>query len=141
MTLEEIAAALPNGLHDAQVSRVAFDLVARTATLDLEIWIGDMDEPPEHGREVYRAGRLELRGVAYLAIEPPDARYEYAASSAVRIDLCDATKDQLPPPPAGFAAGLFVTEWNCFVQLGATDAELTWTGQPKDRGDAHGDGV
>jgi hypothetical protein len=137
MTLEEIAAALPNGLHDAEVSRLAFDLVARTATLELEIWIGDMSEPPAHGREVYRAARLKVRGVAYLAIEPPDARYQYTTPGAVRIDLCGAAKDQLPPSSAGFAARLFVTEWNCFVQLGAVDAELIWTGEHKDRGDEH----
>ena len=138
MTLDEIAAALPNGLHDAEMSRLAFDLVARTATLELDIWLGDMSEPPEHGREVYRTARVELHGVGYLAIEAPHPQYPYATSGAVRIELCDPTKDQVPPPPAGFAARLFVMEWNCFVHLSAADAELIWTGQHRDRGDAGG---
>ena len=136
MTLHEIDASLPNGFHDAEVSSIALDLLSRRATLDLEIWMGDMSSPPHAGREAYRAGRLELSRVAYFAIDPPDHRYRFAEPGPICIDLCDADTQIVPPTRAGdFAARFFISDWNTFISVSAGDAALTWTAEPYDRGE------
>src|SRR5262245_32870453 len=105
MTLREIDASLPNGFHDAEISSIRLDFLSRRAALDREIWIGDS---LRGARETYRAGRLELSGVAYFAIDPPDQRYRFAEPGAICIDLCDADAQSGPPTRAGdFAARFF----------------------------------
>jgi hypothetical protein len=46
MTLEELENALPNGLHDAGVNRINVDY---ESTFDVEIWVGDMNDPLNRG--------------------------------------------------------------------------------------------
>lgn len=42
MTLEDIAAELPNGFHDAFLRRLTLDYADRRATLALNVWVGDV---------------------------------------------------------------------------------------------------
>ncbi|MGA2922141.1 MAG: hypothetical protein ABSE28_13600 [Candidatus Sulfotelmatobacter sp.] len=43
---------LPNGLHHAEVRRITVDYERRKVTLEVAVWVGDMDEPAER-REAY----------------------------------------------------------------------------------------
>jgi hypothetical protein len=52
VTLEELENTLPNGLHDAEVRRITVDYERRKVTLEVAVWVGDMDEPAER-REAY----------------------------------------------------------------------------------------
>lgn len=61
MTLEEVAASLPNGFHDAYIKGISTDYVTGTASFDLEIWVGDDSAEKEEDREVYRPARLNFR--------------------------------------------------------------------------------
>jgi hypothetical protein len=122
MTLEELSRELPNGFHDAKVLTLAFDLVARTATIDLELWVGD---------ETLRPARLELRGVAYFVVDAPDPAYPYAEAGPITVDLCDPdSTSRLPPTRSGdFAARFFVSEWNAFLSVSARESALRWAGE------------
>ncbi len=71
MTLEGLENSLPNGLHDAEVGRIAVDYEQRKARLELAVWVGNMDDPPEQ-REAYKEGRIEISGLLFLVREPPD---------------------------------------------------------------------
>ncbi len=138
MNLADLEQQLPNGFHDAEVSRISIDFLARNATLELEIWIGDMACPPEDGREVYRAARLELLGLAYLAMEPPDPNYGYLKErqpGPLDIDLSYVLSAEGHPltQPGEFNARFFVYPWNSFIELSAVDARLTWTFEAYDR--------
>jgi hypothetical protein len=130
MTLDAVESSLPNGLHDALVHSLAVDFTTRVATLHLDIWIGDMEAPSRGGRETYRPARLELRGLAYLVSEPPDARYNYSEARPIKVDLCDADPTGPVPPlrPGDFAARFFVSAWNAFISVSARDTALEWTG-------------
>lgn len=132
MTLAELDQTLPNGLHDAEVRTVLLDFVSRVATFDLEVWIGDLEAPLAEGRETYRPATLELRGIGYFTIEPPDPRYPFDKGKAIKIDLCDADPAAALPPTkeAQFASRFFVNEWNAFISVSATHAELRWTAPP-----------
>ena len=61
MTLEEIENSLPNGLHDAEVHRLIVDYSQRKLTVEVAVWVGNLDGPREM-HEAYRGGRLEIRG-------------------------------------------------------------------------------
>jgi hypothetical protein len=47
MTLLEIEQSLPNGLHDSEVHKITIDYERRKVTVDLAVWVGDMNDPPE----------------------------------------------------------------------------------------------
>jgi hypothetical protein len=82
MTLLEIEQLLPNGLHDAEVRKITIDYERRKVTVDLAVWVGEMDDPPER-REAYKEGQLEISGLLFFAIEPPDASYPFQNDDAI----------------------------------------------------------
>ncbi|MFZ2490206.1 MAG: hypothetical protein WA208_01850 [Thermoanaerobaculia bacterium] len=124
MNLAELAESLPNGLHDAELARWTVDYVARTAVLELELWVATDDSP----RELYRPARLTLSGVEYLVIEPPDPTYPFQGSKSITIDLSSEATEFVPQAGAGTAFRLFVAEWNSFICGAASRAELEWVG-------------
>ena len=129
MTLEELENALPNGLHDAEVQRIAVDYQERKVTLEVAVWVGNMDDPPER-REAYRKGRIEISGLLFLVIEPPDPRYPFKTSD-LRIDGCDMSKNLDPEllkslSGDAFFRSLWVNEWNAFIHIAARDAAIAW---------------
>lgn len=131
MTLDEMAASLPNGLHDAELATVAIDFTRGEVRLTLDIWIGDDEET-----EAYRQAEVTLCGLVYWVSEAPDARYLYGDTDAVRIDVgpltqLDAAKRaKLPPAPAdAFSNYIFVADWNAFIYVAARSAALQWCGE------------
>ncbi len=129
MTLEELENTLPNGLHDAEVERIEVDYQRRRVALDLAVWVGNMDDPPER-REAYKKGRIEISGLLFLVMEPPDSRYPFKASD-LRIDGCDMSKNLDPEllkalPGDAFVRSLWVNEWNAFMHIAARDAGIAW---------------
>lgn len=75
MTLEEIAASLPNGFHDTYIKGISTDYVIGTVSFELEIWVGNDAAEKEEEREVYRAAPLTLSDLLFCITEPPDPRY------------------------------------------------------------------
>jgi len=137
MNLEELAATLPNGFHDAELRTFEMNYVSRTLTCDLDIWIGDIEM--EAARELYRAARLVLGGVAYLVIEPPDERQSWLRAGAVTIDAGIGEpvqgKWECPvQPPGAFRGYFYVGELNAFMRFAADEASLEWRGQAENRG-------
>ena len=128
MTLDDLEAALPNGLHDAEIHSIAIDYVARTARFILDAWVGTMDMPAGPERERYRRASLELTGLQYLAIQPPDFRpqYHFADTAPVKTGGLSPVDVPSPLPEDAFEAELFIADWNSFIQVAATDARLTW---------------
>jgi hypothetical protein len=129
MTLEELENTLPNGLHDAEVKRIAVDYELRKVTLEVAVWIGDMGDPPER-REAYKDGRIDISGLLFLVMEPPDPRYPYQDSD-LRIDGCDLSKNLSSElleslPVDSFFRSLWVNEWNAFIHIAAKNVNIEW---------------
>lgn len=130
MTLTEIDAGLPNGLHDAELLGISIDYLQRKAVVSLDVWVGALSGDIKR-REAYRKARIELRGLEFAVIEPPDANYAYSDPAPSRIDICDLRKNLdenlLKSLPAGvFFTSLWVNKWNAFAHVAASDAELVW---------------
>jgi hypothetical protein len=129
MTLEELENALPNGLHDAEVRQMSVDYEQRNLAIDVDIWVGNMTDSSDK-REAYRKGRIEISGLLFLVMEPPDARYPFAKGN-LRIDGCDLSKnldkkllDSLPSE--AFFRSLWISEWNAFIHIAAAEARISW---------------
>lgn len=130
MTLEDIEKSLPNGLHDAKLNRLVVDYEQRTLKAEIAVWVGDLDEPAER-RERYRRGRIEIAGLTFLIMEPPDARYPFAYSTKLTIDGCDQRENLditllESLPKKSFFRSLWVGEWNAFIHVAGTDAKFSW---------------
>jgi len=87
MTLEELENTLPNGLDDAEVQVITIDYKQRKVTLDLAIWVGSIEDPPER-REAYKSGGVEISGLLFMVMEPPDRKYPFMTPCRT-IDGCD----------------------------------------------------
>ena len=139
MTLEELENTLPNGLHDAEVQSLSVDYKQGRLTFDIRVWVGRMGESLEP-REAYKNGRLEISGLLFLVMEPPDPKYPFTGP-AVTIDGCEMRKnlsgELLKSLPHGsFFRSLWVNEWNAFIHIAAKKAAMVWadgrtTGQAK----------
>ncbi len=141
-SLEEIGMQLPSGFHDSYIEAIALDLLANTATLDLELWVGDLDAPLGPEREAYRRGRLRLNGLVYFVIEPPGPGGEWLQGDCgVRIEddgeaKADHEKERLRPRAAlsekTIADWFFLHDWNSLLHIAARSADFEWTEEHAD---------
>jgi hypothetical protein len=88
VTLEELDATL------------TIDYVHRNAILDIRVWIGSMAAPSRPDREKWRAGCLELRGLLFCAVDPPNVAPtgQLIGVKAVRVGLTRASSRPKPSP-------------------------------------------
>ena len=129
MTIDELAAELPNGFHDCLLRTFTSEPAERRAEFIVDIWLGDLRNALTSDRECRRRARLDLSGLAYLMVDNPDPRYPVTNGLPLQIDTCAA--DDNPAlagqvPQGGFAGRFFVNEWNGFIHFAALEACLTW---------------
>jgi hypothetical protein len=132
MTLKEIEADLPNGLHDAQIKRIEIDYEKRTAKFSLLLWTGDLSSEDESLRETYEEGELIIKDFIYCIIEPPDPTYPHSSASPITISAGSTTEQTINPQPkvrlespeGAFAYWFFVREWNSFIHIAGMDASM-----------------
>jgi len=107
----------------------------RTVEFILNVWVGSMEDAPGE-REQYRKARLQLLGVEYCAVDPPDPRYPYREPRPITVDVAEPDEEMantLAHSPSGFAGRFFVNDWNAFIHFAATDARLDWLGPTSKR--------
>ena len=133
MTIEGLERTLPNGFHDAEIRTIRLDYVKRTASLELSLWVDDFDVSRKH-KELYRDAVLEFQGMQSVILDPPDPDYEFAQPEPLWVDLADRPPD--PPirafaklPEGSFVTRFFVRDWNSFISIAATSANLRWTSE------------
>jgi len=140
VTLEELDDKLPNGFHDAGLISIELDYVAGTAILRLSLHVGLRDDP-ELEREEYQEANLNLSGLCFCSIDPPDPTYPFLPKGKpITVGGDPAKADHLQSLPA-LAARLpqgawcyrfFVHNWNAFIYVAAKHAEVNWIGtKPK----------
>jgi hypothetical protein len=128
--LSELVQTLPNGLHDAELRTFAVDLSQGSLTMDLDVWVGDMDDLAR--REAYRVARLTLGGLRYFVVDPPGTA-SWLEGPSVRIDVGfdppPRSTSTTPEPPSGcYSAWFFLGELNSFMHTIAETAALEWHG-------------
>lgn len=131
MNIFEIAQNLPNGFHDAELTSLSIDYIDRTATLNVALWLGALEDQAQ--RETYRSAVMRLSGVTYCVMDRPDPEYPFAASGSLRIDLADADPSMAIARAPEVPFRLWVAQWNGFIHLCATEADLEWLSPPEVR--------
>lgn len=139
MTLADVEATLPNGFHDARIEEFVWDYRTMAALFTMELWVAEeCDESPE----VYRAGRLDLKDIIFIMIDPPcpresDPKPYKSSSGTLTIDGFETTDTILPSLATLVATvspdinpySFYVANWNSFIHIAAREAALTWTGE------------
>lgn len=129
MNLQDVAAELPNGLHDSRLHTFSSDPDRTRAEFVLDVWLGDLHSTVPAERERHRRARLELLGLGYLIVDEPDPRYGPFGTSPVQIDLCapdDDAERSRRVPANGFAGRFFITDTNSSIHFSAVEARLIW---------------
>ncbi|MFL6389829.1 MAG: hypothetical protein ACJ71U_20310 [Terriglobales bacterium] len=135
MTLAQIDEILPNGFHDAEIEQLIWNFQTNSAVLHIDFWIAT----EEKDREKCRRGRVELQGVLFLAVDPPEPRQldpkPYHPSGTLQIDgmltnervfpCLPKLKSALPSGSEIFS--FYVVNWNSFIHIAAAEATLVWS--------------
>ena len=126
MTIEEIELSLPNGFHDSKILNVRLNYGQRTAEIDMEIWVSLLDDTDT---EKYQSATLLITDLVYFVIEPPGP----PNVSHGPITLVDGGSTELeqsafqlpkPLPDGAFTYWFFVSNWNSFIHIAASNAEI-----------------
>jgi len=136
VNLAEAENLLPNGLHDADLVRYSVDYETRTAEFEFNAWTGDMQAPPGPERERHERLILRVKGVYFIAIDPPDARPEYRDRKDLPEVLGFSAWNGKPHvakniealaaslPQGLFCESGFVRNWNAFLHIAGESAEI-----------------
>lgn len=134
MTFEDLDRELPNGFHDSKIESVAVDYARRSAMIAMRLLVGTPDSVDQ---DVYRHATLEVSGLCYYAIDPPDPTYPFMRTgSAINVagypedpEKFPALDGLLPVMPKDVTCyRFFVHEWNSFIHIAAKDVQLSWAG-------------
>lgn len=134
MTLAQIDETLPNGFHDAEIEQLMWNFQTNSAVLDIDFWVAtDKKE-----REKRRLGRVELQGILFVVVDPPQPREldpkPYHPSGTLQIDGVLTNESVFPNlpklksalPPGTEIFSFYVINWNSFIHIAAAAAELIW---------------
>jgi hypothetical protein len=134
MTLMQIDESLPNGFHDAEIEQLVWQFQTNSVLLDINFWVAT----EAADRETRRRGRVELQGVVFLIIDPPQPRELdpkiYQPSGTLQIDGLITNEKVFPSlpkvlphlPPETAVFSFYVTNWNSFIHIAHQSANLTW---------------
>jgi len=128
--------------HDATLTRLEVDYLARRATFSLRVWVGDPDAEERSMRQISRTGKLVVTGLLFCALDPPDRRclYEYpqglvGLGGLWIADDGEVTEEQpagaasklpLPLPSDAFLHYFFLNDWNSFIYIAGREATFQW---------------
>jgi len=129
MDIEQIEQSLPNGFHDAYLTRFAMNLVVRDVELSLHVLIADDDHPRA---ERYGSSKLTLQDYAVVTLEPAVAYREIKRGEGLEVDRVRLSEEDYRAlreagyeiPAGNFWLALFVYSWNSRIIINARDATL-----------------
>ena len=134
MTLVQIDEILPNGFHDAEIEQLIWNFQTNSAVLDIDFWVAT----EETDREKRRRGRVELQGIIFLAVDPPQPRQldpkTYGLPGTLQIDGMLPNESIFPNlpnllpclPPKTEIFSFYVNNWNSFIHIANENSNLTW---------------
>jgi hypothetical protein len=129
MDIELIEQSLPNGFHDAYLTRFALNLVCRDVELSLNVLMADGDHPRA---ERYESSKLTLHDYAVVTLEPAVAYREIKRCEGLEVDRVQLKEEDYRAlqeagyeiPVGNFWLALFVYSWNSRIIINARDATL-----------------
>jgi hypothetical protein len=129
MTIAEIVAALPRGLHDALLETISIDWPSAILRLTVRVKVTER-------QDLDRRAEIEVTGLVWCALDPPDIdaarRSEPLPGGGLLIDAGegaandDAKRRLLEIPDGTFLHWLFVRDWNRFIHICGRWAAFRW---------------
>lgn len=132
MTFEELDQRFPNGLDDAEITKLTIDYGNRNTTVQLNMRGNSPDRPDS---EKYRLAMLTLHQFYYLSIEPPDSDHLfYPERTKITVDGLSEDSGAFPLfgqlksnlPAGAFCCRFYVHDWNSFIHIAAREAQFSW---------------
>ena len=120
---DRVDAAGINGLHDAQIKEIAFDLVQRTILVRAEVC---MDDPDADGHDVWCPAEIKFSGISRFTIDGwLDLR-----DGVGRADFGDGIppRSSVEGPATAATHWIYMTEPNTFVVFDAADVSIRVSG-------------
>jgi hypothetical protein len=128
MTLDELMAPLPWGLHDSYLEALTLDWPRAAASLTVRLMMSERQDQE-------RRARIDLAGLVFCSVDAPEIAPDrgYTPTPADGLRLADSegaapgAEAVLPTTPEGcFLHRLYVNDWNRSIHICARDASLTW---------------
>jgi hypothetical protein len=132
VTLEELEASLPNGLHDAELLTLQVDYARYEAVIDVNVDVGVGE-----AEDLYRPARLTFSDVQFVFIDPPTAGRHDAGPSMIDTGTGQPSTAPLSVPeiPSDcFLCWIFVVNWNSFIRIAARNVAHQWLGERRAEG-------
>ena len=142
MTLVELENSLPSGFHDSALKGFAVDYERRTLRLDMSLLVGDSDGPREH-RDDCRDAEIEISGLVFFVIDPPDPGRNLHGSGELWIvdgyetrsipDFTKTIEKKLldAVPSEAFLQSFYVNDWNSYMHIAGTNCAMKWVGEAR----------
>jgi hypothetical protein len=111
------------------------DYIARTAELELEVWVAEAVTNNREENEAYRRGCLRLCGLLFFNVDVPNEEALPEAPHGLQIEAATADESYFikpmwptePLPDGAFRRSfVFTNEWNSGVHFAAEQAKWTW---------------
>ena len=131
MLLSEIEDELPNGFHDACLSRLTLDLVQSELQILLRVDVSTKEEEERTGVR-YSMIKLTLRPLQGFVLSSRGTVGGYESREWIKVDGFTPSKEQIDCLPAfdevdaRIVYGFFVQDWNSSFFVASTDVELSW---------------
>ncbi len=129
MTLSEIEASLPWGLHDAYLETLSIDWPRATLSMTVRVMMTRAQDKDQRASIV-------VTGLVFCSIDAPEIDptrgYEPTPEEGLWLDSGEGAaneeaKGRLPKVPEGcFLQWFFVSQWNRCIHVCGRRAELIW---------------
>jgi hypothetical protein len=139
VTLIELENSLPNGFHDSALTSFEVDYTGRNLRARVSLKVGLPDDPRET-RNDGRDAMVEITGLVFLVIDPPDSKRDFSTRGEVWI--ADGHETASIPqftqhlnelikalPEGAFAHSFFVSDWNSYIHVAGVDCSVKWIGE------------
>jgi hypothetical protein len=125
MTLNEIDDSLPQGLHDSEVKKLAYDIPQQTVTLDFSVYAIEPDDKFIEGAAFMRDGRLIFDQALYFALDPPIELLNDQLH-ILSFEVAELTESGSPKPlPKGISLFKLFTQYRV-IQIAAAEVRFEW---------------
>jgi len=133
MTFEELDALYPNGFDDAEIEKLVLDYRNRTVEMQVNL---RRNLPDRSNCDEYQRAILLLRRFYYFVTEPPDADHLLYPERPIQVTGYPEDAKQFPIfehlksklSSSAFCCRFYVHDWNSFIHIAASDAQLSWVG-------------
>lgn len=130
MTLEELDASLPNGLHDARIARIHHNFAEAMVVLELEILVALPEQPRQNA---YRPATITFSKAFFCAVQVPENERILGVPGSVWFLFQRLERDALNKkvegaiPDNALCYSLYVLDWEACINLAALDLSFEWS--------------